>query len=916
MTHPSDMHEIWLVHAPEIWPDSPEARRRQWTDALMTAILERDGRLMVRSVDYRQAARAGRGSAGAVLVHLHGDMPVFTERLLAGFDHDSDDCPMAFFGELTADHDQVRLLDEFSPQLILRGLPAPLWANELGAVLEGQREEAGSRLLPPLIPGWRSLPAACFRDQADETRLLVRGALGVAGSEPGSGLTAFEGPHRLCDPRQLVAELDRLFRTGITRAEVVDPEIQLGDETTFDWWLSVLDRCFEVRAWTMPIAELGPQPTPRIQQLRSAGVEQVRTRLVSASPKICRAMNAPSRPDSVEAVLQSSHAAGIRTELLLEVGAPGEGEEERAETVRWLRRNAAAVDRLVMRAFAPEPGSNMTVDPRLFGIWWVPGGERNEWVDRRGSNLTMRHKVLSELVVFARDLGIECEAPKVNLAVDVVRRQEAVTRRYHAVAAEVHDRQNDAEAPPPVAAASSFASKTPQPERIATNGPRLVEIELSAACNLRCVGCWCHSELLDGDRHEELQKAHPLPTERLVELLTELAGIGVEQVQLSGSGEPLMNRDVVDLVAHASGLGLSTVLVTNGVMLDADLAARLASAGLGQMTVSVWAGDAATYEKTHPGAGPRAFAKLTEGLKAVAAARARSGWPHLKLYHVISQLNFDNVAAMVDHSLEVGADSLELQLVDLVRETEAVLALKAEQVAVLEASLSSLRKRADYTRFWLGVPPVVEHAPQIVRDEVADFGRFLRLGAASGKFTPLDGRQLRCRRGLTAEGREGRRSGAVDFTFPEEVCCECDLRGSCFGSGGSPVVVVPTLSLSGVGSFLRRARAAVLDIGSSEAEMVRDLPCVVGDVYSRIDYRGNVVACCKGSGSPLGNVADGSFISVWQSRPYAEFRRKARDLPKDDPYFAPFGCLRSCDNLGMNLRAQFIRHPDGSGDEP
>ena len=39
----------------------------------------------------------------------------------------------------------------------------------------------------------------------------------------------------------------------------------------------------------------------------------------------------------------------------------------------------------------------------------------------------------------------------------------------------------------------------------------------------------------------------------------------------------------------------------------------------------------------------------------------------------------------------------------------------------------------------------------------------------------------------------------------------------------------------------------------------------------------------------------------------AEFRRNARSLRKDHSYFEPFGCLDACDNVGLNLRTQFVR---------
>jgi hypothetical protein len=67
------------------------------------------------------------------------------------------------------------------------------------------------------------------------------------------------------------------------------------------------------------------------------------------------------------------------------------------------------------------------------------------------------------------------------------------------------------------------------------------------------------------------------------------------------------------------------------------------------------------------------------------------------------------------------------------------------------------------------------------------------------------------------------------------------------------------------------------------------------------------VACCKGSAAPLGNVSEQPFAEVWASPAYQEFRHNARLLAKDDPYFAPFGCLQACDNLGMNLKALYMK---------
>lgn len=912
--------ELWLVEAPEIWPCAPEARRRAWTNGLFAAVFQISGQTIVRTIERGQAVEADRGSADCIALHLHGDMPMYPERFLSGFDR-GDRCPLVMFGELTSDHEQLRLLDEFAPEQIFRGIPAPLWATEVGRLMSIGVNDTKSRLLPPLIPGWPTLPGSCYHDPANDAVLLVRASLGLSGSEAGCGLTSFEGPYRSCGAESLIDDLQCLARTGGAEAEVVDPELQLQKKAAFDWWLDVLKRCGSVKAWTLPMAELGADAGDQMERLRAAGLIKVRTRLLSASADVCSTLHGRSNPDGVQGVLRQAHRLGVETELLLEIGAPGEREEDRARTAAWLELNAPAIDHLVMRAFAPEPGSEMTTDPRRYGIWWVPGGARNEWVDRRGSNLTMRHKVLSELVVFAQDLGIECEAPRVNLAVDVVRRRDAVAKRYRNVAArsrgtdspsfpagKTEDDVRPAELKPDTVDGEKTARNA---EGGCRNGPITVEIELSAACNLRCIGCWCHSELVKNERHQELQAARPLPTERLIELLDELAEIGVREIQFSGSGEPLMNRDTAAIIEHATSLGLKTILVTNGVLLDESLVRRLTGAGLAQMTVSLWAGDLQTYDRTHPSVAPGTFDRLTGSLKIVAAARDPHGRPLLKTYHVISRLNCRFISEMVEHALTIDADEIELQLIDVMQETEAELALSVEHVVVIEEALATLRKRPDYVRLWIGVLPVKDGAPDIVRQELTDFGRFLRLGDRVDLFTVLDGRQVRCRRGFTAEGYEGAPDGFVAFDFPESVCHECELRSSCFPNGRLSHLVLPTMKMTGVGSFVRRARASVVDSGSSEAGIVRDLPCVVGDVYSRVDYRGNVVACCKGSSAPLGNVSDTAFAEVWQSPRYAEFRRNAKTLPKDDPFFAPFGCLRSCDNLGMNLRALYVENPGG-----
>ena len=88
--------------------------------------------------------------------------------------------------------------------------------------------------------------------------------------------------------------------------------------------------------------------------------------------------------------------------------------------------------------------------------------------------------------------------------------------------------------------------------------------------------------------------------------------------------------------------------------------------------------------------------------------------------------------------------------------------------------------------------------------------------------------------------------------------------------------------------------------GEYDADVVDSIPCYVGWIFCRILANGDVVPCCRGSDLPLGNINTDGFRKVWHSDKYTEFRIKAKNLSKKDPYFAPIGCHMTCDNLMHN----------------
>jgi heme d1 biosynthesis radical SAM protein NirJ len=109
------------------------------------------------------------------------------------------------------------------------------------------------------------------------------------------------------------------------------------------------------------------------------------------------------------------------------------------------------------------------------------------------------------------------------------------------------------------------------------SGP-VVIWNLIRRCNLTCLHCYSISG--DVDFPGELTSAQAFAT------LEDLKAFGVPVLILSG-GEPLLRRDVFEIAARAKALGIFVCLSTNGTLIDAAMADRVAAADFDYVGVSL-----------------------------------------------------------------------------------------------------------------------------------------------------------------------------------------------------------------------------------------------------------------------------------------------------------------------------------------
>jgi pyrroloquinoline quinone biosynthesis protein E len=218
-----------------------------------------------------------------------------------------------------------------------------------------------------------------------------------------------------------------------------------------------------------------------------------------------------------------------------------------------------------------------------------------------------------------------------------------------------------------------------------TDGPLGVLAELTHACPLACAYCSNPLELT--------KRSDELSTDDWRRVLDQAAELGVLQCHLSG-GEPLLRRDVVDIAAHASGLGMYTNLVTSAIGLSRPRAEALREAGLDHVQVSIQADEAVLSDRL---AGISSFDKKIEAARLV----KELGWP-LTLNVVLHRQNIDRIEAILGWVEELGADRVELantQYYGWALRNRAALLPSREQLehaeAVTRAARDRLRDRTD-----------------------------------------------------------------------------------------------------------------------------------------------------------------------------------------------------------------------------
>jgi MoaA/NifB/PqqE/SkfB family radical SAM enzyme len=183
-----------------------------------------------------------------------------------------------------------------------------------------------------------------------------------------------------------------------------------------------------------------------------------------------------------------------------------------------------------------------------------------------------------------------------------------------------------------------------------TRGPAHAELDLTDRCNVACYFC----------NQQDLRTKESIPLPKLTDLIDELAESGLKSVRLSGGGDPLFHRDVLNVMDHLAKRGVVIDnLTTNGVALTSEVATRLVEGKAREVIFSLNAVDAEDYARMMQ-VKPALFEKIIANIHNLVAVRGDAMYPSIVIQFLIDKKNVDRLIDMYELGRSLRPDRIAI----------------------------------------------------------------------------------------------------------------------------------------------------------------------------------------------------------------------------------------------------------------
>jgi len=651
------------------------------------------------------------------------------------------------------------------------------------------------------------------------------------------------GKYRFKEPKRIVEEIKYYVREKeIKRFTVVDNLIN-GDlkklEETCDL---IIKNKLGIR-WSCEGIGI-EMSLSLLKKMKEAGCKEFQIGVESGSDVVLRRMRKPYTAKSAELLVRRAKKTGLKTEIFIMIGFPGETESEFNKTLEFIKRNRSYINLVksinILHLIA---GTDIMDNYKKYDIILPRKDYHYRWYTK-DSNMEIRNNRVKKVIDLINNLGIpfletnimEGKDKKSNNLRDIdniitlklakgvnydkgktlIETEKTKRKRINVLY------KNDKSIVHIVKGFLNIRNlfrkgdeinKIEQIRKKLIPTPKYVTIDLTNSCNLNCVGCWTHSLLLKDKEANNEWKSQIIPFDTLKKLIDDLYDLGTERIRLTGGGEPFLYPKIMDIIGLIKEKGMACDITTNFTLLNKEKVKELFELNVDEIVASLWAGDAETYVKTHPNQTEETFEKIKENLEFIAQykEKLRKG-PKVIMANVISNINYNKIEEIAKFATKVSLDELYFTLIDPIKDRTDSLLLNNKERKILLKKLKAVKK---------------------IVEEYNKKSKIHKIG------------------------------------------------------------------IDGINRFIGKVKSKKANDGKYDIKVV-DKPCYIGYIFARILANGDVVPCCRSVIYPMGNINKNSFKGMWFSEEYDKFRKRALYENKLSPYFKRVGCFMTCDNQVHN----------------
>lgn len=193
---------------------------------------------------------------------------------------------------------------------------------------------------------------------------------------------------------------------------------------------------------------------------------------------------------------------------------------------------------------------------------------------------------------------------------------------------------------------------------------KVLSISICDRCNFNCLYCWSHSPYLIKD-----YQGYMFDTGRFIAIINDGKRLKVDQVILSGEGEPLLHPEISRMLRYVKDKGMSLVLTTN---LSTDISRHKELYEVDRIIINLSAASNSGFMEIHRPSGDTGLKNILANIKYLIKHRGDHKNPQVELRYIINKKNSQDLEAFLSIAGKIGPDRVSFRFMQTKEETKAI----------------------------------------------------------------------------------------------------------------------------------------------------------------------------------------------------------------------------------------------------